>query len=176
MEYSHLPIKLLSCPSHISRFVSFVQSGSYRLGPQRVERRDIYSTSIKNHFEDTALCSLQILLLVPVKEYWNLSALVIWKKVAQVAGRQSKLLSDISALLYVARRQWQTVGTHPKRQRMVPKWTWCQPTEESCGSLCCYWCMCCFTGHRCLNFTIHIPHLVSDEMALLAFFRFTQYK
>lgn len=47
MEYSHLPIKLLSCPSHISQFVPFVQSGSYHLGPQRVERRGIYSTSTK---------------------------------------------------------------------------------------------------------------------------------
>lgn len=76
----------------------------------------------KSHFEDTALCSPSNTLSgVSLRVLKFVCIACLKKKVAQVAGRQSKPLSGISALLYVARRQWQAVGTHPKRKRMGAK-------------------------------------------------------
>lgn len=100
---------------------------------------------------------------------------VLKKKVVQVAERTSPCLILLHCFMLQegSGKQWEPT---PRGREWMPKWSWCQPRlEKSFGSLCCYWCMCCCTSHRCLSFTIHTPHLVSDEMALLAFFRFIQY-
>lgn len=105
-----------------------------------------------------------------------MSALSVKKKVVQVAERTSPCLILLHCFMLQegSGKQWEPT---PRGREWMPKWSWCQPRlEKSFGSLCCYWCTCCCTGHRCLSFTIHIPHLVSDEMALLTFFRFIQYK
>lgn len=51
-----------------------------------------------------------------------MSALVaLQKNITQVAERQKKPFSHTSAIVYVAKTQWQTVGTCPKWKRVGAK-------------------------------------------------------
>lgn len=122
MGNPRLPIKLLSCPSHISRFVSFVQK--WLLSPGLTKGREkrhlfhkhkepLWRHSPLFTFKHSFWCQLRS---IEICLHW-----LFKKKFTQVAERQNKPLSNTAAIVYASRIQWQTVGTHPKRKRMGAK-------------------------------------------------------